>query len=368
MILSNSEQLRGPVGPVMNIGSATESFDIFVLAAGFEDRALKIISDGNFGKGAHCVLVRYINNVPNNRVVYRQYLDLAHKKFGEYNTHPVSLKNTDAEQFMRDFSDKLASLPRGARSVAIDVSGMPSYLVCCVLKVVRDHRPREVQTVLYTSADEYMPTFEAYKELVSSSPEDIELLPSSMALEMAENLTIEAFSGHRSSSKSLLAVIAGYEAHRTAGIVDDINPALLLLLYGDPGDPRHQWRLDLSRRLHHKFERTRRAASQVVSTLEVADSLSVLEKFYNFLIDDYDLFIAPIGSKMQSVAAYLFWERYGEVHLTFPLPIGYDPSHRPLGTSLTYSLELEPKRTLYRSPQAENGVDLYRFRAGRLRA
>lgn len=354
MKLSNAEQVRGPVTMVGDLPGTTAEFDIIILAAGFEDRALKVISDGVFRDGTQCVLIRYVNNVLNNRAIYRQYLDLAHNKFGEYNTHPVALRDTDADAFMRDLSAKLAALPRRARRIAIDVSGMPSYLSCCVLKVARDHRPREGQTVLYTSADQYMPTLDEYQDLIAENVDEIELLPHSMALEMAENLTIEAFAGHRSSSKSCLAVLTGYEAHRAAGVIDDINPALLLLLYGDPGDVRHAWRLDLSRRLHRKFERTRRAASEVVSTLEVADSLSILEEYYNYLIDDYDLFIAPIGSKMQSVAAYLFWERYGEVHLTFPLPIGYNPEYRPLGVSTTYRLDLEPRRSLYRSSAVES--------------
>lgn len=355
MKLSNEEQLRGPVSAIADLPAVTSVFDVVILAAGFEDRALKLLREGRFAEGAQCVLIRYVNNVANNRAVYRQYLELAHERFGEFNTHPVTLRDTNADLFMADLSAKLAALPRRARRIAVDISGMPSYVSCSVLKVARDHRPRESQTILYTAAEEYKPTIAEYEKLIADEPDDIELLPQSMALEMAENLTIEAFAGHRGSSKSCLAVLAGYEAHRAAGVIDDINPALLLLLYGDPGDPRHAWRLDLSKRLHRKFERTRRAASEVVSTLEVAEALGVLEEYYSYLIDDYDLFIAPIGSKMQSVAAYLFWERYGEVHLTFPLPIGYNPEHRPLGASTIYRLDLQPRRSLYRSSGENTG-------------
>ena len=225
MRLSNSEQLRGPVSAIANVAVDTLEFDIVILAAGFEDRAWKLLSEGKFRDGAQCILVRYLNNVPDNRSVYRRYLEMAHSKFGEFNTHPVSLRDKDAETFLVDLSNKLAAIPRRARSIAIDISGMPSFVSCCVLKVARDHRPRESQTVLYTSALQYNPTFEEYQALIADSPEDIELVPQSMALEMADNMTIEAFAGHRASSKSCLAVLPGYEAHRTAGVVDDINPA-----------------------------------------------------------------------------------------------------------------------------------------------
>jgi len=49
------------------------------------------------------------------------------------------------------------------------------------------------------------------------------------------------------------------------------------------------------------------------------------------------------------VAAYLFWERYGEVRLTFPIPIRYEPANAPQGAGETYQLFLDPRRTLFKS-------------------
>jgi hypothetical protein len=60
------------------------------------------------------------------------------------------------------------------------------------------------------------------------------------------------------------------------------------------------------------------------------------------------LVIAPICSKMHVVTSYLFWEKYGEVQLTFPVPIGYDPSKSPRGFRLTYSVKLAAKHGLFR--------------------
>ena len=76
------------------------------------------------------------------------------------------------------------------------------------------------------------------------------------------------------------------------------------------------------------------------------EAIDVLEKYYSYLTDEYDLVISPICSKMNSVAAYLFWERYGEVQLTFPLPIGYDPKNSPTGVERTFCLDLPPRRGL----------------------
>lgn len=338
------------VRKVADIPSMMNDVDLLILAAGFEDRAFAVLQNARFKLGAHCIIVRFINNVLNNRAFFVKYLQEVRRHLPEENIHVVPLRGTDVGAFSTELNAALASLPRDVRSAAIDVSGMPAYIICCTLKIVREHRSRERQLVLYTSAKEYTPTKTEYDRIPGGAHGEIELVPRSLALEMSENLVPEAFSGYRSQAgKSCLAIFAGYEVHRAAGVIDAINPALLLLLYGKPGESRFDWRLELSKRLHKKFEGGRRAAVEVVSTLEVTDSISALERYYNYLIDDYDLVIAPIASKMQTVAAYLFWERYGEVQLIFPIPIGYDPANCPQGASTTYKLLLDPRRTLFRS-------------------
>lgn|GEM_PF-2766799 len=339
-----------PVREVTSIPEVTAGADLLVIAGGFEDRALNIIENARLRPTAHCIIVRYVNDVLNNKKLFQKYFDEARRHLPEKNIHVVPLRGTDLATFSLTLSAVLARLPREVRSAAIDVSGMPAYLVCCVLKLVRKHRSREPQTVLYTSAREYNPTRAEYDGLTKDGRDEVELVPRALALEMSDNLVPDGFSGYRSQAgKVCLVLFAGYEVHRAAGVLDAINPSLLLLLYGQPGNPDLDWRLDLSRRLHKKFERGRRTAAEVVSTLEVAESIQMLESYYDRLIDEYDLVIAPISSKMQSVAAYMFWERYGEVQLIFPIPIGYEPANCPQGVSTTYQLLLNPRRTLFKS-------------------
>lgn len=328
-----------------DVAASTRELDGLILAAGFEDRAFRLLEVGEFRTGAHCVLIRFQNDVGGNATVFEQYFDLAKRKFESSNIHVVDLPHSTPGRFESDLGRVLAILPRDSRVFGVDVSGQPAYAICMTLKALRTHRAGERQIVYYTAAIHYHPSREEYDAI--SGSDEIELLPQSMALEMSENLSLDSFSGYRSqNARSCLAILAGYEAHRSTGVVEAVNPSLLLLMYGNPGDDTLSWRLDLSRRLHRKFERGRRTATEVVSTLHVNESLAVLERYYDFLIDDYDLIVTPIGSKMHSLAAYLFWERYGEVRLTFPLPIGYDPEIRPKGAGITYEVALEPRRPL----------------------
>jgi hypothetical protein len=343
------------VAPVSSIPGITLTLDGLVLAAGFEDRAFGVLPQGRFRPDAVCILIRYQNTVVGNDTVFQRYLVTAREQFAEGNIHVLDLHQDRPARFERDLGELLTLLPRAARRFGLDISGLPSYAICMALKALRMHRAEDPLTVLYTAALEYNPSREEYDQLVAQSGDgdEIELIPHSMALEMDENLQLDSFSGYRSqNAKSCLAILSGYEVHRANGVVEAVNPSLLLLLYGRPGDNRLDWRLDLSRRLHRKFEHGRRTATEVVSTLRFDEALATLESYYNFLIDDYDLVLSPIGSKMHTLAAYLFWERFGEVQLMFPLPIGYDPSHRPTGVGTTYATILEPRRLLFRGSWA----------------
>jgi hypothetical protein len=369
-VVSSGLTSMNEVGPLLNVlkckspNQRTKALDVFVLAMGFEERAFSTLSDGIFQQDAKCILIRYKNDIAGNKAIFERYHAEAEKKFSKTNIETIDLITDNLDEFISNFTLCISSKDDKSKHFGVDISGMTSYAICIVLKIIRELRPFQKQTVFYTSAKEYVPTRAEYDDLreklgVEGPGEEIDYLPKSMALEMSENLVLDAFAGHRSGEgRACLALFAGYEVHRSSGTIESTNPSLLLLLYGDPGDAELGWRLELSKSLHARFEKGRRCATEIVSTLHVQQSIDALESYYNYLIDDHDLIIAPVCSKMHTVAAYLFWERYGEVQLIFPLPIGYNPEHRPRGVGCTYYVELYEPRMFFREKVAVEPLSL----------
>ena len=334
----------------LNFKREPHDCDLLILAAGFEDRALYFLSNSNFKKDAHCILIEFPNHPEFNSNIYTTYFNKASELFAKEKIHIVQLGENSIQSFEKDLNIQLLELPRSINKVWIDISGMPTYAVCITLNSVRTFYPAQTQNIIYSAAESYFPTFEEHEKLSKESANNEEFVPRAMAMEMSEVLILETFSGHRSKEGiSCLAVFPGYDANRTGGVIDSINPSMLLFLFGDPDGSDLKWRLNLSKQLHRKFESTRKTAVEVVSTLDPNQSLNVLEEYYGFLFEDYDFTIAPICSKMQVVGTFLFWERYKEVQLVFPLPVGYDLAKKPLGTSATFITNLEPRNSLYRS-------------------
>lgn len=334
----------------LTLNKGIHDCDLLIFAAGFEERAYQFLSNSTFKKGAICIIIEFTSNSEFNADVFAKYFNKAKELFTPEAIQIVSLRENNIQLFERDLNEILFKLPRSITNVWIDVSGMPTYIICVSLNSVRTLYPTQPQNIIYSDAQSYFPTFEEYKVLSKKSANNEEFVPKTMTMEMSEVLILETFSGHRSKEGiSCLAVFPGYDANRTGGVIESINPSMLLFLFGDPDTPELKWRLDLSKQLHRKFESTRRIAIEDVSTLDAKQSVDVLENYYEFLFEDYDFTIAPINSKMQVVGAFLFWERYKEVQLVFPLPVGYDLAKKPIGTSTTFITTLEPRHSLYRS-------------------
>ncbi|MBY2937190.1 hypothetical protein [Rhizobium leguminosarum] len=321
--------------------ASTIDVDLLVLAAGFEDRANALVTRANFKPDTHVVLVVFDNGIESNSRTNADYERVVAQRFSANLVHKVVLSQNEVVRFKANIRSIFGSLPDSVARIGIDVSGMPAYAIFAVLNEARAARPYHDQLILYTSASEYTPSREEYHQLVAKQGAEIEYIPKSMALEMDRNLIYDPFAGYRSGDRSsCLALFAGYELHRSTGVIDAVNPTVLLLVYGQPAGENLEWRLDLSRRLHHKFETTRRCATEKCSTQSIVENVELLERYYDYIIDDYDLTIAPICSKMQTIATYIFWEKYPEVQVTFPLPIGYDPARRPRGIASTYAVKL----------------------------
>lgn len=319
----------------------TDACDLLILGAGFEDRAFAVLSKCSFRSGAICILITFDKTIPENRERKELFsLEIA-KKFSHDNVFEVEIDPRRPGDFSINVENRLKSLPGIGKNIWIDISGLPGYAICCVLRASRFQYPGRELFIAYTAANDYFPTQREYRDLTKAQKGGVEYLPTSMAQGMSSILYIDCFNGHRSrNGATCFAIFAGYDAPRSAGAIDEINPARLLILYGKPGAENLQWRLDLSEQLHRRFELTRNTATEIVSTLNVQESLNILDQYYRYLFDDFDFTVAPVCSKMQCVATYLFWERYNEVQLIFPLPIEYSYDRRPRGVALTYRVAL----------------------------
>lgn len=330
---------------------SNEAYDVdaLILAVGFEERSYHSLAVLDLSEVKKIIMVYFDSSIKENEVSFLAAKEIVKNSSFHGKIDYLCLDYHKSKSFEKDLEGSVHKLGIYNEKVYLDVSGFPSYAICQALRVIRLFSLSVEQTIIYTSAKKYFPLKSKYDKVKEESiNNDLSPVLAGMSLEMSDNLFLESFSGYRSNaSSSCLAIFCGYELHRSSGVIDNMNPSKLIMIYGKPGDSSMEWRLDLSKEVHNRFETTRNTATEVVSTLNMKESLDVLEEYYDHLFNDHDLSIAPVCSKMQSVASYIFWERYKEIQLVFPIPIGHSVEHRARGVSEMYIATLPPVNSLH---------------------
>lgn len=309
--------------------------EVLVLAAGFEARARRVLelAKGRVPKRVVAVCYPQGNISQNDDTL-------------EYMTTALGDSGAEVAQVTLDaarpdaYCDQLRRVLRNWRpdavgEVWVDISALPMQGICATLATVREVMPGVVCRVLYTEAAEYYPTAQ---QVTGGGGAEGTL--TALSKEMSTNLIPKRFGGASSDVLTCLIVFAGYEAHRSFGVVDELNPSKLVLVYGRPVRDDLEWRLAWSRKIHDELKKARPTAEEVVSTLDPTESLALLSRYYDYLFADHNLAVSPICSKMQCVGCYLFWERFRDVQLVFPLPITYLPKEFSSEYGQTFLFEL----------------------------
>ena len=319
----------------VSLGSFQKRFgdcSILIVAAGFEARARRVLESLSLERIPRIVLVRYKSGVPENDANFETMKRFLARSVGPEVVAPIlDLRHPD--EFLHKLKGLLSKWqPDSSGEVWVDISALPMQGICMTLAAVRQTLSGRTVRILYTEAAEYFPTKkESTRETV---------LRSAMSQEMFGNLVPKQFAGSSSEGATCLIVFAGYEKHRSIGVVDELNPSKLVLVFGRPPRQDLQWRLRWSQKLHEQIKGTRPTAYETVSTFDPLDSLKLLNTYYGFLFADHNITISPVCSKMQCISCYLMWERYRDTQLVFPLPVSYLPRRFSLGYSNTYCFVL----------------------------
>ena len=322
------------------------SLGLLVCCGGFEDRALTFVSRLTKARATadRAELLQYQSQREDNDGNFKRLRTMLNDvTLGEVHTIQV-----DASRPVRSFEHIRARIVEVAaaitrRKVTVDISGMThmwalGVIHACIVNGL------EVE-VVYTEADKYFPLRKDAQPLVEAwrnkDYDKAEGFLQSAAL-MAVNIPPDFAGNFRPGSPCCLVVFAGCEPNRLEGLVDSYAPGALVVVYGVPPREKHQWRKDLSQRLHEQmFSNWPRRVEQC-STLDPEETVCMLEKVFSVVGHQYDMAIAPHCSKMQGIAAYVFWRRHPETQLIFTAPARFKPSQ--------YS-------------QGERGVYLYRLSA-----
>ena len=182
--------IKPPKTKVFDLSKCSPVSGLLVLSAGFEERSIEFISKINLDKESRVILVKFENDISDNKHIYKEYYNILANKIDESKLITVILRQDCPRDYSIDLEKSLEKLPREINNIWIDVSGMPSHAICASLQVLRSYKPAYPLNVIYTSAQSYHPSLDEFNKLKEKQNEGVEYLPASLAREMSENLIL----------------------------------------------------------------------------------------------------------------------------------------------------------------------------------
>ncbi|HWG92175.1 MAG TPA: hypothetical protein VNZ52_15095 [Candidatus Thermoplasmatota archaeon] len=291
---------------------------VFLGAVGFEDRGVavleRLISTGVKVTGA--IAITYVPHDERNRVADFR------RMFGQLRLTPEEQKWIEYRRFdPESFGDQLAAadgLLRPDRPLIVDISAMSKFEIAVVLQELRN---RDIEVVIaYTESARYYPTRSQFDLIRASEPEST---PDFLTSEVNRIVTTTKLSSVVMQGYPVVCVAFPTFNHRELlALVSEVAPQKLIVLHCVPHLGEDGWRREAAAWINRtvaQYVSADELEDAEVSTFEYRDTLRVLESIYHRFSSSHRLVVAPTGSKLQAVAAWILKQAHPDVQMVYPV-------------------------------------------------
>jgi hypothetical protein len=305
-----------------------DEFPALLVPEGFEERSLGVLKRlaQRHVRIPRIVIGRYVKDVDLNKQYREQFEALAEELAPD--TWEV-IENHDDGIWVRD---ALTRIPD--RKVALDVTGLSSRGIFGALDALS--RALVDSTIMYSEAAHYWPTLQDWDEIkVELSPDYNNIGKLADRADESEWLysgrnfhvgLIEGHEGYDVAGTTALVAFLPFKAGRLAAVMSHAEYSEYMFIAGKPRLPANNWRLDALKQINSLATREwpviemstfgyREALKQMARLLFSSDTLS----------HRCDIHLAPMGSKLQTIASWALSRITRAVTMVTGTPSRYFP-------------------------------------------
>ncbi|MBL7075603.1 hypothetical protein ISS37_10250 [candidate division KSB1 bacterium] len=321
-----------PISTVRPIESS-KSDDLFIASVSFEPRCLNVsarLKKSEY-KARNMLLVRYYgeDNLKNKHQLRLKEILKPYLESPSHEIEPVYFNKYDSSKFTRflhDLAHKNPSLER----ITVDISTFTKQYLLLLLRFLRSNYPNAKIRLLYT------PGYYMVRQNLTWGIKDITYLPYFGNLDCVEL--------HR----NILILLLGYEGERAYAIWKYVEPDLTVAVIGNP--PTYHGADLPSRSANRSILEHPNTVVEEVSALDPACTKDLLNRWYrDEKYKDSMVSIAPLGTKMQTVGIYLFFEENNNAsraQIVYAFPLFYNKEK--------YTLEFDKEIREFYLPHKNN--------------
>lgn len=329
------DQLRSVSGPLF-----------FIAAAGFEDRttrALELVVQSGIALSG-CLLLTYAGDEHNQSLADMTNL-------GRSALSDESLLTYHRTSDRRAIAATINAIP-ASHLLLIDITGIARHQMLQLLSTAADLGRRF--WVIYTEAEEYYPTQQDLERMLGDhclERGDIGEAFFKLAeyeeadLVYSANCSVEevhAFPGrHLPNYPLLLIAFLTFKRSRLSAVLREYEASTRVLIEGSPVRADLAWRKRAVEIINFDLIEEYRKSVKTLNTLDWRDTRDCLEQIYHH--DEncyrYNVLLAPLGSKMQTVGAWAFARRHPEVKVITSTPTRHFSEKYSVGWRDTFMID-----------------------------
>ncbi len=215
-------------------------------------------------------------------------------------------------------------------NICIDITSLPHILIFSLFKVfVKEIKPKNLFAA-YTEPDSYI-KLNSERNNSCIDDEEFDLYEEILGL----NYSIEGFSKIKRVADDLLIASLGFERQRLLALFEKVEPrGGLIPIIGFPSF-KPGWNITA---LNMNYKVIEDANSEgYIETCESSSPFEIysrLKSIYNQKSDNYNIMIAPFGTRPNCLGATIFALRHKGCQLVFDFPV--EKNYRSNGLSKTY--------------------------------
>jgi hypothetical protein len=127
---------------------------------------------------------------------------------------------------------------------------------------------------------------------------------------------------HESSKPTVLILLSGFEADRSLSIIEEFEPAKVLLGFGDP--PTDEQFLSRNKREQEIIMKTHEPSKFEFPANDIKGSFEVIDRLIDEHLLDYNVVVAPMSTKLSTIGAWKAARKHIEVQVTYAIPGEYN--------------------------------------------
>lgn len=284
----------------------------YIGAAGFEDRATSFL-DWAISRNMtvdNAIAIEYRPYDETNKI------QLFKERLSKVKAHAtwVIFDRYDPQKFSKAILPTLEFLNSGR--ILVDVSAMSKFLIMIILQALRD-RPNPL-TIIYTEADVYHPT----KEEFELKRKELGTVPDFLTTDVYKILAVTSLSSvSMQGHPILLLAFPTFNRTEIVALYNELSPKCMILFEGTPHEEQDKWRLEAIREINERITTNPdyTIEQRVISTFDYRTNVEMLENVYQEYSCTNKIVLSPTGSKLQTVAAFMFKQLRPDVQIVYPV-------------------------------------------------